>query len=105
MEDLSRVQNELQVCSKVTFVDCLLHARHRTVYFTGDSVESSPDENAEACSLSLLTVSEPKVRLSPIVIKTFFLTLVMLIFHYVLFCGKYTRNIVSEALSFRLRLS
>ena len=26
----------------------------------------------------------------------------MLIFHYVLFCGKYTWNVVSEALSFRL---
>lgn len=111
MEDLSRAPNELQICSKVTFVDCLLHA---TLYrfampesphvrfcwiFTCSHVS---DEDAEACSFSLLSVSEPKVCLSPVVIKTFFLTLVMLIFRYVLFCGKYTWNIVSEALSFRL---
>ena len=62
------------------------------------------DEDAEACSFSLLSVSEPKVCLSPVVIKTFFLTLVMLIFRYVLFCGKYTWNMYSWSLYVLLRV-
>lgn len=94
LEELSEVWNELQglqlanICGPfICILDTALDISHEILFSTH----------------LLLRVSLAQDLCSLLCIRDFFLTLLMLIFHSVPFCGRCTWNIASGDLSFRLR--